>query len=681
MRYLYKTVFLMSVLAFLLVSCSKDEKMAEPVLVIDQESVDVPSTGGTASVTYSLENPVEGERFSISADDEWVGQFNQDEEGVISFEVGQNTGQEARETAVVVKYAGITAGFTVRQNAAGQDSPVFVLEKTEVTVGNDGGNVSVGYTLQNPVDGAEVESKCEAQWISGIVVDEETISFDVAKNDGEGRDAEIEFVYAGVVQKLKVIQGEDSEPFSVSVENVTETTADIVVTPADPVMSYLIMAIEKEEIDKYSTDEELFSSILYNFEMAAMNYGMTLESFLIEGQVLSVGKATANITMLKVSCDHVAIAVGMDYDGEMLTGIVRENFRTKDVEMIDITFDINYVVDGPEVEMSVSPSISDQLYFFNALQLDKLDSYEASLEEVMQDFLDEQVSFGVMFGSTPGDVVRSLCSVGDVSERLSGMLAGKEYVGFAFSVTESGVINSAIARKNFTTGLAEPSDNRIYVQIPVVSLNEASYSITTTNDDPYVFLVVSADGFEGLNDDQIIDRLINSGLYDVSRNVFNGNNSGTANGLTPGTKYLALAFGYEAGMATTGLTKVEFSTYADTGSDFAQLNIEVTEITSSKVYFTVTGTPESAPFICGVAAADATSESVIDEMKAYVDQLISQGSVDSFAMYFKYNAKKGSYSTNKNVPADEFKVYAFGVDMSTGDYDTDITFTEILTVQ
>lgn len=681
MRYLNKTVFLMSALAFLCVSCSKEEKMADPVLVINQESVDVPYTGGTASVTYTLENPIDGERFSISSDDEWVGQFNQEEVGVISFEVEQNTGQETRETDVVVKYAGVTAGFTVRQNAAGQDSPVFELDRTEVTVGNDGGNVSVGYILQNPVDGAEVEYMCEEQWISDIVIDEESISLEVAANDGGERSAEIEFDYAGISQKLRVVQSEDAEPFSISVENITETTADVVVDPADPVMSYLIMVIEKEEADKYATDDELFSSILYNFEMAAMNYGMTLESFLIEGQVLSVGKSTANITMLRVSCDHVAIAVGMDYDGEKLTGIVRENFRTKDVEMLDITFDINYVVDGPEVEMSVSPSISDQLYYFNALQLDKLDSYEASLEEVMQDFLDEQVSFGVMFGSSPGDVVRTLCSVGDVSERLSGMLAGKEYVGFAFSVTESGVINSAIARKNFTTGLADPSDNRIYVQIPVVSLDEASYSVTTTNDDPYVFMIVAADGFEGLDDEQIIDRLINSGLYDVSRNVFNGNNSGTARGLSPDTKYLALAFGYEAGMATTGLTKVEFSTYADTGSDFADLNIEVTEITSSKVYFTVTGTPESAPFICGVTTADATAESVIDEMKVLVDQLIAQGSIDSFAMYFRYNAKKGSYSTNKSVPADEFKVYAFGVDMSTGDYDTDVTFTEILSVQ
>lgn len=670
----------MPVFAFLCFSCSKEE-MAKPVLVIEQESVDVPYTGGTVSVAYSLENPVDGEKLAISSNDEWVGSFNQEEEGVIRFEVMQNPGQETRETDVTIKYAGVTAGFTVRQFAAGQDAAVFTLDETETRVENEGGSVSVGYTLENPVEGAEIEYKSDVQWISGTVIADGSISFDVAKNDGDEREAEMEFVYAGIVQKLKVIQGEDSEPFAISVENVTETTADVVVAPADPAQSYLIMVIEKEEADKYSTDEELFSSILYNFEMAAANYGMTLETFLIEGQVLSVGKSTANITMLKVSCEHVAIAVGMDYDGEMLTNIVRENFRTKDIEMIDITFDINYVVDGPEVEMSVSPSISDQLYFFNALQLDKLDSYGATLEEVMQDFLDEQVSFGAIFGNSPEDVVRSLCTVGDVSETLSGMLAGKEYVGFAFSVTESGVINSAIARKNFTTGLAEPSDNRIYVQIPVVSLDEASYSVTTTNDDPYVFLIVPAEGFEGLDDGQIIDRLINSGLYDVSKSVLNGNNSGTARGLTPDTKYLALAFGYEAGMATTGLTKVEFSTYADTGSDFAQLNIEVTEITSSKVHFTVTGTPESAPFICGVTTADATSESVIDEMKELVDQLIAQGSIDSFAMYFRYNAKKGSYSTNKSVPADEFKVYAFGVDMSTGEYDTNVTFTEIMTVQ
>lgn len=664
------------------VSSCQTEELAEPKLVITQASVEVPASGGDASVTYTLENAITGEKFRISSDDEWVDRFNQDEPGVISFTVSPNDAAEERSTNVVVQYGSATAGFVVIQAAADPDAPVFTVNETEVRMTCNGGTAKVTYTIENPVDGETLEASCQEDWISGIdtSVDGE-VSFSIAANQSDERTASLKLTYAGITRTVDVIQEAQAAPFEVDVENITETSADIVVTPLDPQMSYLPMVIEKEEADKFATDEELFKSIVDNFTKVAGNYGLSLEEFLMETQALSVGKSTANITMLKVSREHIAIAVGMDYEGNMLTGIVRENFRTLDVVMIDITFEISYVVDGPDVEMSVTPSINDQLYYFNALPADKVDSYGKPLEEVMQDFLDEQISFGAIFGNSPEAVINNLSSKGPVKEMLTGMIAAKEYVGFAFSVKESGVINSAMARKNFTTGLAEPSDNQIYVRIPVVSLTEASYSVTTTNDDPYVFIITPAAGLEGLSGEEILEEVINSGKYDISRSVFNGNYSGVAQGLSPETKYYALAFGYYAGMATTGLTKVEFSTYGDTGSDFAELAIDVTDISGGKVYFTVTGTPETAAFLCGVTTADADAEAVIAEMKATVDQLISQGSIDSMATYFRYNAKKGSYSTNRGIPGDQFKVYAYGVDIASGEYDADVTFTEVLSAQ
>lgn len=661
-----------------LLSC-QTEKLAEPKLVISQASVEVPASGGEASVTYTLENAIAGEKFRISSDDEWVDSFNQDEPGVISFTVAPNDTPEERTTNVAVAYGSATAGFVVTQAAADPEAPVFTVEQTEVRMTCSGGEAKVTYTIENPVDGETVVASCQEDWISDIDTSVGgEVSFSVAANPSDERTAALKLTYAGITRTVDIIQEAQAAPFEVRVENITETSADIVVTPLDPQMSYLPMVIEKEEADRFATDEELFKSIVDNFTKVADNYGMSLEEFLMETQALAVGNSTAGITMLKVSCDHIAIAVGMDYEGNMLTGIVREAFRTLDVVMIDITFDIEYAVDGPDVEMSVTPSISDQLYYFNALPADKVDSYGKPLEEVMQDFLDEQISFGAIFGNSPEEVINSLSSKGPVKEMLTGMVAAKEYVGFAFSVKESGVINSAIARKNFTTGLAEPSDNVIYVRIPVVSLTEASYSVTTTNNDPYVFIITPAAGLEGLGSEEILDEVINSGKYDLSRSVFNGNYSGVAQGLSPETKYYALAFGYYAGMATTGLTKVEFSTYGDTGSDFAELTIDVTEISGGKVYFTVTGTPATAAFICGVTTADADADAVIAEMKDTVDQLINQGSIDSMATYFRYNAKKGSYSTNRGVPGDRFKVYAFGVDIASGEYDADVTFTEVL---
>jgi hypothetical protein len=77
----------------------------------------------------------------------------------------------------------------------------------------DGGWYYFQFTIINPIEGAQLNVECEADWISGINVDQEMIYFDVLPNEtGESRSATLIAHYGDAEQQLFVEQmGSTSE--------------------------------------------------------------------------------------------------------------------------------------------------------------------------------------------------------------------------------------------------------------------------------------------------------------------------------------------------------------------------------------------------------------------------------------------------------------------------------------
>ena len=139
--------------------------------------------------------------------------------------------------------------------------------------------------------------------------------------------------------------------------------------------------------------------------------------------------------------------------------------------------------------------------------------------------------------------------------RLEGMYYAQEVLVVA--VNEEGLFVSDVATDEFRTdGLF--SDNVIEVEITDITPDGASYSISTTNDDPYVMYYIQASMWEDWSDEDIIRNLIE--YYDVEENnVYRGDKSGTIIGLMTKTKYVMYTFGCESGTATTSLGKTFFT--------------------------------------------------------------------------------------------------------------------------
>ena len=111
----------------------------------------------------------------------------------------------------------------------GVDDPVKdpVLNVTETTLNFEaqGGAGVINYTVENAVEGTEVEATCEAAWVADLTV-AETITFNVAANDGEAREATITVAYGELSKSVTVKQaakGEEPKPNTPVFEAVTAT--------------------------------------------------------------------------------------------------------------------------------------------------------------------------------------------------------------------------------------------------------------------------------------------------------------------------------------------------------------------------------------------------------------------------------------------------------------------------
>lgn len=112
----------------------------------------------------------------------------------------------------------------------GTDKPVEktpVLNVTETTLNfeAEGGDGVINYNVENAVEGTEVEATCEAAWVADLTV-AETITFNVAANDGEAREATITVAYGELSKSVTVKQaakGEEPKPNTPVFEAVTAT--------------------------------------------------------------------------------------------------------------------------------------------------------------------------------------------------------------------------------------------------------------------------------------------------------------------------------------------------------------------------------------------------------------------------------------------------------------------------
>ncbi len=106
-----------------------------------------------------------------------------------------------------------------------EKTPVLNVTETTLDFAAEGGDGVINYSVENAVEGTEVGATCEADWVTDLTVAEK-ITFKVAANEGEAREATVVVTYGELSKSVAVKQaakGEEPKPNTPVFEAVSDT--------------------------------------------------------------------------------------------------------------------------------------------------------------------------------------------------------------------------------------------------------------------------------------------------------------------------------------------------------------------------------------------------------------------------------------------------------------------------
>ena len=540
-----------------------------------------------------------------------------------------------------------------------QGDTTLTLDIKSIDATAEGGHFEVNYTLENPVEGAEVKVMAEKEWVYNI--DTSTggvISFDVATSyDAEARNCRLELIYPGVYPNpTLIVKQAVGKEHSIKLElvNAAATTITMNVVPQDKQMPYIFILgtgkyFEENGGELMYSDEALWASDMEIFESFGGAFGGDASTgaaaFMYTGDMMG-----HQFTGVTPNTTYVAYAYGFDNETlTPLTEISRLKITTTAVSDYTLHFDFNVEVDGPNVSIDVAPQGYDGYYYYGVFWAK--DVAGASAEELRsycEQTWENDKAYYSSFFDTPEQglhfIFNELAFRG--AQHLDVELdANTEFILWAFGMDDEALMNTTPEFYNFTTGGVTASENRFTLSVTELHPRKATVKVETTNDDLYVATLVAGDRFEGNTDAEIMEYI----LENFSVQYINGTMSDTATGLVPSTEYELLVFGAQAGAPTTELSRLKFTTaevvYADldfslsidkyyNGSELAALNPNYEGFEGTAIV-PITANVDEAAVAFYFNAMNALDFPYY-EYETIIEGLVADGAVEETTSYYAF---------------------------------------------
>ena len=170
------------------------------------------------SLSYMIENPVEGEVLTVTTDAEWISEIRVEKDRVVVL-LASNEDGTAREAVLRLSYKEANPV----EVKVSQSFPNLTLSQETQETDYSSKTLSFTYSVNNAAEGQVLEAVSGVAWISGIAVDGNTVTYIVSENNsGSSRSGEITLTYAGVVRTFTVTQS-----YSASVLRLTQSEGGI----------------------------------------------------------------------------------------------------------------------------------------------------------------------------------------------------------------------------------------------------------------------------------------------------------------------------------------------------------------------------------------------------------------------------------------------------------------------
>lgn len=492
--------------------------------------------------------------------------------------------------------------------------PAIHIDQNEISVGGAGGKVTIVCQIEHARPQVAVEAKADQPWVSQFAsTPEGLITCFVEPNaTGAERSAVITLNYTGAeAVSVKLVQTAAGELFTIREISVSESRLKAEVKPLDVNMKYLVMILPKSEADAYNGDDEaMYKDDILFLKDRADKLGITFERAI---EVYS-HKGTAELEWedLAVSTPYCIYTYGVNTKGERLTPIVRAIISTTAPTGLDTKFDINYALNGVEVEMSVTPDNDKNRYYYDILPAD------LSTEEILNTVatqLNDIIAFYAQYGYTREQTIEVITETGPSSFVYNNLEFATEYKGFALGVSPSGMLSGNPTIKEVTTGDVKLSDNKLTVEVTNITSRSADLKVTPSNLDPYVITYAPFE-YYGDKPDEVVKGTLSQYIRQGSITPGSDKVEIPLTALTPNTKYEILTMGVNGSYASTDLVRYTFQTPEASETDvdvvvkydkyfagedaakkfpgifdnyrqYAILPVEVSTTTGTKVYYNI----------------------------------------------------------------------------------------------
>ena len=142
---------------------------------------------------------------------------------------------------------------------------------------------------------------------------------------------------------------------------------------------------------------------------------------------------------------------------------------------------------------------------------------------------------------------------------------------------------------------------------------------------------------EGMDDEYLMWSLVD--YYDFTGAIFHGGMTGvTYSDLEPSTDYVILAFGYDGGSWSTGLTRCDFTTKDPGNAADVTFDISILNLKPTSVDISVVPSDPGVYYYYDLFPGDWTEDDVREHFESELESQLTSGSVSSAQEYWQYTA-------------------------------------------
>ena len=276
-------------------------------------------------------------------------------------------------------------------------------------------------------------------------------------------------------------------------------------------------------------------------------------------------------------------------------------------------------------------------------------------------------------GKSGKDVIDMISSYGNDGFILTTLTPETKYHAIAVGIGSNGMTTTEVISQEFTTLARIVSDNIFEISADDITPSTATVNVKTANDDPYILTIEPYSTTKDMSDENLATYIIQSNMAwgGLEQMTYSGDSSHEHTGKS-GWEYEVIAFGYQDGAPTTGVTRYRFTmdegninatsctfTFSHEFDNF-NMHLSVTPSDNTVVYVTnVLATSELASLMKdGKSKEDALKENLENLIESLVKdlgarpqavELISLMDQESFSLKFDYSTEYIQWA----VPVDQ----------------------------